>query len=203
MRKSLFILIFVFLIITTIVFLSLKSYQSNFKFYQGISDTWIELECYHAKPQKYLGKYPEDIFCNVYSLKGISKKSLLYLDGSDMIGFGSSHYTKILMNSNIEEPIKNFSIKQILIREYDDSTIKITDKAVLNKIEQVLKNQPTDICDFSFDRFNSSVYLDVGCCLNWTCAFEKQGDIYARLIGFDQKKNEFVYYDIANILKNF
>ncbi|MBO4733298.1 MAG: hypothetical protein J5662_02355 [Clostridia bacterium] len=203
MRKSIFILIFGFLIITTAVFLSLKSCQSNFKFYQGISDTWIELECYHAKPQKYLGKYPEDIFCDVYSLKGISKESLLYLDGSDMIGFGSSRYTKILMDANIEEPIKSFSIKQILIKEYDDSTIKITDKAVLSRVEQVLKKQPTDICDFSFERFNSSVYLDVECGLNWTCAFEKQGDTYAYLIGFDQKKNQFVYYDVANILKDF
>ena len=56
-----------------IIIVSLTSCQSSFAFYSKISDDeWLELEFYDGKRNKYLGKYPGNIFCNVYNLKGIA-----------------------------------------------------------------------------------------------------------------------------------
>ena len=206
-RKKLFISI-VLLILFTILCLAvalfiMKHIRSNFEYYSGISDyEWVELEYYNGNPHKYLGKYPDNIFCNVYDLDGCHPNELLYLSGSDVVGFGSNKYSKILLNKEFEEPLKRLAIKEIVITKPDNSTIKIDDVTTLNQIEQVLKNQTGDTYSFDFDQFNASVYFGVDCDLFWSCVLEKRTDGSLHLIGYDQKKLEFRDYDMTSILSD-
>ncbi len=194
------VILIVLALVTLLLMSLLKECNSSFKYYTDIANyEWIELECYSGKPQKYLGKYPDDIFCNVHNFKGVAKNELLYLKGSDIVGFGSNEYTKIIMNDEFEEPVKRLSIKEIVIVKSDNSTIKITDTTILKQIEQVLKNQTGNTCYSLFDKFNASVYFNVSCDLSWSCIFEKRTDNSIHLIGYDQKKLEYRDYDVTDI----
>ena len=184
-----------------IIIVSFKSCQSGLEFYSRMSDDeWLELEFYDGKRNEYLGKYPGDIFCNVYNLKGIAKNELLYLDGSHMVGFGSNRYTKILLNKEFEEPIKRLAIKQIWITKTDNSTVRIDDRVILNQIEQILKNQAGDPCDLPLSEFNARVCFEVECDLSWACVIEKRNDGSICLIGYDQKNCQFRCFNVTSIL---
>jgi len=184
-----------------IIIVSLKSCQSGFEFYSRISDDeWLELEFYDGKRDEYLGKYPGDIFCNVYNLKGIAKNELLYLDGSYVVGAGSNRYTKILLNKEFDEPTKRLTIKQILITKTDNATVRIADRVILNQIEQVLKNQVGDLCDLPLSEFNTRVCFESECDLSWGCIIEKRNDGSICLIGYDQKKCQFRCFNVTSIL---
>lgn len=195
------VILIVLVFIGLFVISSFKSCQSNFKYYIDISNyEWIELEHYSGKPKEYLGKYPNNIFCNIYGLEGIDENELLYLNGSGMIGFGSNEYTKIIMNDEFEEPIKRFPIKEIVITNSESSTIKIEDVTILNQIERVLKEQTGNTySSFLSGKFNTTVYFDVSCDLSWSCVFEKRTDNSIHLIGYDQKQQEFRDYDVTDI----
>lgn len=200
-KRKITMILFLLSALAILIVVALTSGKLNFEFYSKMSDDeWIELEYYNGKRENYLGKYPGDIFCNVYNLKGIEKNELLYLDGSYVVGAGSNRYTKILLNKEFDEPTKRLSIKQILITKTDNSTVRIDDRVILNQIEQVLKNQAGDPCGLLLLEFNTRVCFESECDLSWKCIIEKRNDGSICLIGYNQKECQFRCFNVTSIL---
>lgn len=190
------VILIAFIVIVLFVTLSLKGCRAMFSYYTDISDEeWMELFFYNANPGKHLGKYPDNIFCNVYNLKDVAENELLYVDG-----FEGSEEPIIFLNKEFDEPIKRFSIKKIIITKSDNAIIEIDDITILDQIGQMLQNEKgISISSFSGE-YNASIYFDVACDLRWSCAVERKEDGSIHLIGYEQKGSQFLDYDVSNIL---
>lgn len=197
-------LIFFLAIVGLFVFLFVKYFCTPTEYYDELYDyEWADLEFYSAKEHKFLAKHPDNGSCNVFNLKGIPENEMLYLNGFITV-FASSYsdeYAAIIMNTEFDEPVKRFPIKKIIITKPNGSEMKIKDKTILNQIEEVLQNSAGSIHGYVED-FNTSVYFDVDCDMSWLCIIEERTDGSIYLIGFDEKKEEFLEYDVTDILES-
>ena len=196
-------LIFLLAIVSLFVFLFVKYFCTPTEYYDEVYDyEWDSLEFYSAKEHKFLAKYPGCGFCNVFNLKGIPENEVLYLT---LTGPYPSTYlddnVAIIMNTEFEEPVKRFPIKKIIITKPNGSEMKIKDKTILNQIEELLQNSDGSVHEYVED-FNTSVYFDVGCDLSWLCIIEERTDGSIYLIGFDEKTEEYMEYDVTDILES-
>lgn len=185
-----------------------KSFNTPIEYYNELYDyEWEGLEFYSAKEHKYLAKDPDNGFCNVYNMKGISENEMLYLNGFITV-YASTYLddnVAIIMNTEFEEPVKRFPVKKIIITKPNGSEMKIKDKNILKQIEEVLQNSAGSVHEYEYERvydYNTSVYFDVDCDMSWLCIIEERTDGSIYLIGFDEKTNEFVEYDVTDILES-
>lgn len=163
---------------------------------------WVELSCYEAIKDKYLGRRPEqsmsiDIFSGyIYTLKGIPENEMLYCKQPEKHG-GES--IEILMNTMCTEPITTIPFEKIEIPRAGKTQLTITDEDILNKIQQAT----TEIIGTeSIWRYGLSfkVYFDVECELIGYCDFGLDEEGRLIMTYFNNKTSFYCHCDVTDLL---
>lgn len=165
-------------------------------------EEWVELVDYEGNPNKYLGHRPNDIFCLLYSLNGLSEKEFVYAKGHSPIGFGNNEYTIILAAPEAEEPLKTLNIKKLVIVQNDENSVSVEDKAVLNSLTDYLSYsaEAVPFTDLFTIHHNTTVYFDVECDLTLSCAIKVNDDRTVYLIYYNSKEYGYYCYDVTEVL---
>lgn len=183
-----------------------------------LSSTFYSILGYDANAGKHLGLREDDMYEAIYELKGLPQDEFLYMKRNSWSFFSTSS-ERFLMNSATDEPIYKYGdlVSQIDVtpnyRKSHESDITIRDSDTIEALVLLRTKGLSEVRNIwddveyindihTNDFYYDMVFMfDLPCDLKWkNCIFKIDGEdtIYWRC--FDNKSDQYIYYDATNIL---